>query len=135
MPSSDRRKTINSLLNSPHWGASNGGKIMSLASIDSEIFWHFHFIHFFVLSRHLLMLEIWSYHHLMRLSETNPTNYWLSFYDYWMARYLIQIYLFFLTLLVIPVSSLDNCCIEIFKAIIIVVFRNQESPKSLHWSS
>jgi len=35
--SSDRRNMIYSSLDSPHRGASNGGKIMILASIDDEI--------------------------------------------------------------------------------------------------
>ena len=37
-PSSDRRKSINSSLESSRWDASNDTKITSLASIDGEIF-------------------------------------------------------------------------------------------------
>ena len=55
--SSDRRNMIYSSLDSPHRGASNGGKIMILASIDDEIFQHFQFIRFLKVACHLSMLE------------------------------------------------------------------------------
>ena len=86
--SSDRRTTIYSSLDSPHWGASNGGKIMILASIDNEMFQHFQFIRFLKVSRHLSMLESWSYHHSTRLDVANPMSYRLCFYYHWMPRYL-----------------------------------------------
>ena len=86
--SSDRRNMIYSSLDSSHWDASNGGKIMILASIDNEIFQHFQFICFLKVSRHLPMLESWSYHHSTRLDVANPTSYRSLFYDHWMSRYL-----------------------------------------------
>jgi len=45
-PSSDRRKMSNSSLNSPNRDASNGGIIMSLASIDGELFDFLYFMRF-----------------------------------------------------------------------------------------
>ena len=38
LPSSDRKNTIKSSLESPRWDALNDTKITSLASIDGEIF-------------------------------------------------------------------------------------------------
>ena len=86
--SNDRKTMIYSSLDSPRRGASNGGKIMILASIDDEIFQYFHFIRFLRISRHLSTLESRSYHHSTRLNVANPMSYRSLFYDHWMPRYL-----------------------------------------------
>ena len=75
-PSSDPKRTNNSLLESPRWGASNDSKITYSASIDGLSFL---FYTFFMISRYLSMLEAWSCYHSTRLIEAILTSYWWSF--------------------------------------------------------
>ena len=80
-PSIGRRDMYYSLLDSSRQGASNGGRFMSLASLDGKLF-AFYALETFANNFLSIDARDMKYRHSMRIVMTNPTSHNMSFYDH-----------------------------------------------------